>query len=274
MQNLLRFLLKYNFQIVFLILEIFALSLVLRVNPIPRARAFKVAQEINGIVYQQFNRLGGLVGIKKENRKLIIENANLRSQIAVEPNQYPIPQDSVLLQNLQHYSVISARVVNNSVHRQNNYFTLDAGSSEGIQPDMGVIGPDGIAGIIRNVSKHFSVAISVLNSGFRISARLSSTGFFGSFEWDGRNYREALLVDIPSYAVVNVGDTVVTSGFSAIFPEGLFVGEVTEVSNTPGGSFQQIRVSLGQDFKRMSHVYIFRNTLKEELRVLEATIDE
>jgi rod shape-determining protein MreC len=160
-------------------------------------------------------------------------------------------------------------VINNSVNKINNYITLNVGYSQGVRQDMGVVGPDGIVGVVRNVSANYSTVISVLNSKFKGSVKLQSNDYFGTLSWPGVDYREGVVTEIPGHAPVYEGDVIITSGFSTIFPEGEMVGTVTKVGRTPAGSFYELYVRLNQDFKKLTRVYVIRNFNKVEQEKLE-----
>ncbi len=274
MQNLLRLLLKYNFQITFVILEVIALSLVLRVNPLPNSRSFQLFEGFHAAIYGTVNRLGSFAGIRGENDRLIFENARLKYRL----DQYEDPSKVTSMPAARvdslDYDLIAARVINHSVNKAFNYLTLNKGSQHGVKADMAVIGPDGIAGVVRNVSARYCTVVSVLNPEFRASVKMLRSDFFGSLQWNGGSYQKAMLVEIPSHAPVNQGDTVVTSGFSAIFPEGEMVGTVETIDLTPSGSFYNIRLSLSQDMKKLNHVYIVRHFHQQEVKTLEQLTDE
>jgi len=274
MQNLLRLLLKYNFQITFIILEVIALSMVLRVNPLPNSRSFQLMEGFHAAVYGTLNRLGSYAGMRGENQRLVLENARLKYRLA----QFEEPSGAAVMPVMGidslDYDLIPARVINHSVNKAFNYLTLDRGYSHGVKADMAVIGPDGIAGVVRNVSARYCTVISVLNPEFRASVKLLRSDFFGSLQWNGGSYMKARLVEIPSHAPVAPGDTVVTSGFSAIFPEGEMVGTVETIDLTPSGSFYDIRLAMSQDMKKLRYVYIVRNFHQQEVRNLEALTDE
>jgi rod shape-determining protein MreC len=134
---------------------------------------------------------------------------------------------------------------------------------------MGVVGPEGIVGVVRNVSSNYCTVISVLNSKFKGSVKLKGNDYYGTLSWPGITYREAIVSEIPGHINVYLGDTVVTSGFSTIFPEGEMVGRVTEVNHTRAGSFFELKVLLNQDFKKLTRVYVIRNFNKVEQERLE-----
>jgi rod shape-determining protein MreC len=168
----------------------------------------------------------------------------------------------------QQYEYITAKVINNSVTKVNNYITLDAGYNKGVRKDMSVISSNGVVGIVKDVSEHFCTVMSMLNSKTRISTMIKKNGYFGSTIWSGNSPMMANLLDIPSHAKVNVGDTIVTTSFS-IYPKNIMVGRVAEIG-TSGESFKEIKVRLSTDFQNISYVYIVRDILKIERDTLEA----
>ena len=270
MQNLLRLIIRFSFQIIFVILEIFALSMVFKRNPLPHARFFEITQDVNGFFATQTNHFARFFHLSDENSVLVTDNARLRNELARRPLK-SAGKDSVstLSQPGYVYDYIAAQVVNNSINKQNNYITLDVGYRQGVRPDMGVVGPEGIVGIVRNVSANFSTVISVLNSKFKGSVKLASTNYFGTLIWPGHSYQEAVLTEIPGHINVYVGDTLITSGLTSAFPDGERVGFVKEVNHTPSGTFYELKVTLSQDFKKLTRVYVIRNFNKTEQEKLE-----
>jgi rod shape-determining protein MreC len=167
------------------------------------------------------------------------------------------------------YRFLMARVVRNSVSQLNNYITIDKGSNDGITPGMGVISSEGVVGIVSNVSSHFSVVLPLLNPRHRLSCRLSGTGFFGSLVWDGRSIRHAQLEELPRHMQVEPGDTVVTSGFSAIFPPDIVVGTVSDYHPHYDNNFYAAEVALSVNFSALSDVHIIMNNSKAEQEAVE-----
>jgi rod shape-determining protein MreC len=270
MQNLLRLIIRFSFQIIFVILEVFALSMVFQRNPLPHARFFQISQDINGFFYVQSNQFNRFFHLTEENAILVTENARLRHELARRPMKGSgFDSLSALSRPGYVFDYIPAEVVNNSVNKQNNYITLNVGYTQGIRQDMGVVGPDGIVGVVRNVSASFSTVISVLNSKFKGSVKLKSNDFFGTLTWPGHKYNEGIVTEVPGHAPVYEGDTIITSGFSTIFPPGEMVGRVIKVDKTPAGSFYDLKVSLSQDFKKLTRVYVIRNFYKAEQEKLE-----
>jgi len=163
----------------------------------------------------------------------------------------------------------SALVINNSVNKQYNYLTLNKGYIHGIKPDMGIVCPDGVVGVINHVSKYYSTGISLLNKRLFISAKIKRNGIYGSLVWEGTNYRKAILREIPIHIPVTVGDTIETSGYSTIFPEGIMVGTVHSFDILNGSNYYTIDVDLSTNFKAISYVDIIRNINQTEIRQLE-----
>jgi rod shape-determining protein MreC len=174
---------------------------------------------------------------------------------------------------IQKYQFIQGRVINNSTNKQNNYLTLNIGKRSGVHKEMAVISPVGVVGVVKDVSDNFSSVISLLNRNLRISAMIKRSGYFGSLYWDGKNYHYAKLTDLPNHIVVNKGDTVITSGYSAMFPKGEIIGIVDKVENQKGSDFMTVTVRLSVDFKKLDYVMVVKNLLREEQLQLEHNID-
>ncbi|MGH2642526.1 MAG: rod shape-determining protein MreC, partial [Chitinophagaceae bacterium] len=172
------------------------------------------------------------------------------------------------------YLYLPAKVVNNSVNSLSNYITLYRGSADGVEDGMGVIGPQGIVGIVRKTSKHYAVVMSLLHKDTRISAQLLNTGNFGSVKWNISSLRpdEGLLTGIPKNVTVQLGDSVVTSGFSAIFPQGLLIGYVNKISSVSSNNFHRIEIRFATRFQELQYVYVIKNFNAKEEHDLEASV--
>lgn len=142
----------------------------------------------------------------------------------------------------------------------------------GVQPDMGVITPDGVVGIVVNVSKNFSVAMSLLHSDMLVSAKIKKNDQLGSLRWEGVNHRKASMTYLPPHLGLSVGDSIVTSGFSTVFPENIFVGTIHDWEIRRGDSFFTAEIELALDFNRLTHVFIVKNLMKEEQVELELSV--
>ena len=217
----------------------------------------------------KINNTRSYLGLREINEKLAAENVALKNSIGKlvkrdNPVFFSVEDSS----NKQQYQHTSAEAIQNSINRQKNFFTINRGESQGIKVDMAVLSGNGVAGVIVGCSKNYSVAMSLLNLDFKLSARIKSNGYFGSLGWDGRDYRYAVLSEIPQHVLVNVGDTIETTGYSAIFPEGELIGTVSDYEKF-GGDFYKITVLLMTDFKKLHFVDIIGNMKKTEQLELE-----
>jgi rod shape-determining protein MreC len=269
MRNLLNFLLKYINIIVFLILEGIALYWLTNGNSYHNSRVVKRMQGVTRGLEEKVNNARTYLSLREINSNLASENNALRNRIerltAREDLKFVSVKDSLFRQQFQY---TSARVINNSINRQKNYFTLDKGTLQGIRVDNAVTNGKDAVGVIVGCSENFSVAISLLNLDFRLSARIRSNGYFGSLSWDGRNYRHAVLNEIPQNVNVNIGDTIETTGYSAVFPEGVGIGTVSDLKKS-GSDFYKITIELFTDFKKLQYVNVIGNLKRTEQVELE-----
>jgi len=269
MRNLLNFLARYNNLILFLLLEGIAIYLVATGNSYHNSRIIKGVRGITSSTEARITNTRNYLRLREINSSLSAENATLRNSIekfkSFKDTGFIKVSDTVA--GLQ-YKYTSAILVNNSADKQKNFFTLDKGKKQGVDKDMAVIGPDGVAGLIVASSDNFSVAMSVLNIDFRLSSRIMPGGYFGSLTWDGYDYRYGILNEIPQHVQISIGDTVETTSFSSVFPAGLMIGVVSEYERS-GSDFYRIRVSLSTNFRKLSHVNIIMNLKKDEQVTLE-----
>jgi rod shape-determining protein MreC len=220
-------------------------------------------------IEERINNVRTYLNLREINSDLAAENSTLRESLdrfTRKEDLKFVPVNDTLFK--QQYTYTSARVINNSANKQKNYFTLDKGRNQGLNTDMAVTSGDNIAGVIVGCSENFSIAISLLNVDFRLSARIKSNGYFGSLTWDGRNYRYAVLNEIPQHITVNIGDTIETTSFSAIFPEGIRIGTVSDFKKT-GSDFYKITIELFTDFKKLQYVNVIGNMKRSEQLGLE-----
>jgi rod shape-determining protein MreC len=272
MRNLLRFIINSQFTLLFLLIEIISLTLVIRSNNYQQSRYINFAQNINGYFSEKIENFVQYFSLKEQNSQLLVENIELKSELELlKQSIYLRNKQRIQLRdtsNKQQYTYIIARIINNSVTRQYNFITLDKGSMDGIAPDMAVISPNGVVGKVESVTNHYSLIMSLLNRNLKISAKIKKNNYFGSFEWTGISYRTGSLNEIPLHVNIAKGDTIVTTGYSAIFPAGIIVGYITDFS-VHAGNFYRINVRISNDFKNLYTVYILTNHQKEEQQLLE-----
>ncbi len=269
MNSLLRFLLRYHIVFLFVILEGISLVLISTDSIYQHYRLVSAVRGFSGSVHSYFDGLNNYFELREQNDILARENLELRRKIASLPTPVVVPNNLDTSRHGQ-YTYVGAVVVNNSVNKQHNFITIKAGLDEGVKPEMGVISSNGIVGVVKSCSPHYSTVISLLNTDLRISAKLSRTGYFGSFAWDGIDPDVIILSEIPQHADISIGDSVVTSGYSSIFPEGILLGFVQDFDKK-GGNFYRISVKLAGDFHKLNYVYIINNTQSDEQNQLEST---
>jgi rod shape-determining protein MreC len=269
MRNLLNFLAKYNNLIIFLILEGIAIILLTTGNEYHNARFIKGIRGLTGNFEERISNTRAYFNLRETNLLLATENVALKNRIERMNREneelFFSVTDSVYNQQFQ-YTL--ARVSNNFVNRQKNFFTINKGTGQGLAVDMAVVSANCVAGVLVSCSENYSVAMSVLNVDFRLSARIKSNGYFGSLNWDGRNYSHAVLSEIPQHVTFGIGDTIETTGYSAVFPEGMLVGTISDFVKT-GGDFFRIEVALFTDFRKLNYVNVIGNMRKAEQQELE-----
>lgn len=275
MRNLLKFLVKYHFVVLFVLLEAVSIAMIVNYNNYHKVRFLNSGNTVSGGLYSSYSSIGEYFRLRRINDELVKENTRLRNalqnEILYKVNNNLFERDSLFERD---FYFTSARVINNSVNRRHNYITLNKGAKQGIAPDMGVVADNNVVGIILNVSEHYSTAISILNERIKISAKIKNNDYFGSLSWDGKDYQKVSLDEIPFHVSINKGDTIVTSGYSSIFPEGLMLGTISDFKHEGGDNFYKITVKLSTDFKKLVNVDIVRNSRKEEILELESHSDD
>lgn len=270
MRSLIRYLIKNYAFLLFLLLEVLSLAFVFNFNQYHKVQYLNSSNRFVGNVYGSFQLIVQYFELATVNKELAEENALLKSELQLVHSVIEVDSLNVSATLADSsFRYIPARVINNSVHRTQNYLTINKGRKHGIKPDQGIISPQGIVGVITGVSDNYSVGFSVLNNRWGPSAKLKRNGYFGPIEWEGTDYQTARLMEIPFHVDVQVGDTIVTSGYSAFFPEGVPIGIVSSFEQPQGESFYEIQIKLSVDYKSISYVYIVDHLRKYEIDELE-----
>lgn len=300
MWRIIRFLSRFGNLILFLFLELVALLIIVNVNKPHREISQGFLTEISGAFSEVQASIGGYFNLGAENDKLMAQNARLEAQLITlrdSLNSYrfrrvpdldflmlpdSVRKDSVAMDSIVKvllpdsllpvggYQFVPCRAVNNSVHLNYNYITLNKGRNQGVEPDMGLISPQGIAGQVIGVSANYALALSVLNKKFRMSAQLLHNKNVGTLTWEGESADYAHLNFIPQTSRIRVGDTVVTSGYSTVFPPNYFVGTVADYNAETQDGFFEVRVQLATDFRSLDNLFLVRHQYKAEIDSLEA----
>lgn len=269
MRSLLNFLLRIHFLLLFILIEVFSFTLLIKHNNFHKAKFVNFTRQLAGDFYTKTANLKQYLSLAEENKRLAAENNRLLNII-----ESTYKSDEIFFRSVndtilnQRYQYTPARIINNSINKKHNFLTIDKGSLQGLKPEMAVVSEGNIVGVIKGVSKNYATVISLLNLDLRISSKIKKNGFYGSLNWDGKDYQSAILNEIPLHADIQVGDTIITSGFSSIFPEGILIGFISSFEEK-SGSFYEIKVRLSTDFKRLDHVNVIGNLHQIEMLELE-----
>ncbi|EJW92855.1 rod shape-determining protein MreC [gut metagenome] len=275
MRNLLNFLIKYNYWFLFLLLEVTSFVLLFRFNHYQQSVFFTSANGVAGKVYELSGAVTSYFHLKSVNEDLLDRNMLLEQRVALLEKQLRAwKTDEVQLHSLDRipaddYQIFKANVIKNTLTRADNYITLDQGDKAGIRPDMGVVDANGVVGIVYKTSPNYSLVLPLLNSKSSVSCKIVGSDYFGYLKWEGGDSRFAYLKDLPRHAEFNLGDTVVTSGFSAVFPAGIVVGTVADMSDSHDGLSYLLKIQLATDFGKVSNVRVIARMGQEEQKRLE-----
>ena len=280
MRNLLNYILNNSAWFLAILLIALSLFLVFKHNSYQRSVYLTSANKITGEIYSVSNNVTSFFHLKSNNQDLLERNAKLEQKVLLlQKKIVTLLGDSSAIDAFTNDSIqptqfdfIPADVVNISISKFNNYITIDKGSMDGIKPDMGVISTHGVVGVVRTVSKHFSVIIPIINPKFRLGAKLKNSDNFGSIAWDGQNANEGQLREMPKHELFAIGDTVVT-GFSRIFPEGVIVGFTKELGASSDDNFNTFNVDLATNFHTLRHVLIIDDKYNRERTTLETSVN-
>ncbi len=276
MRNLLDFLQRNNHFFVFLLLEALSFALMFRFNSYHGSVCFTAANsavaKVDGLFQQTaaFLRLSEVNGeLTKSNIRLQQENNALRDALADATRDTTLTE-RLMREKLAGYDMLPAKVVSNGCGRANDFLVIDRGESDGVRPEMGVVGGGGVVGIVYLTGAHNSLVIPITNRKSSVSCRVRGQGYFGFLQWDGTSRRRATLDEVPRYARVKRGDVVETSGYSAVFPPGIFVGRVRSVGNSSDGQSFKLDVALGTNFANLRDVAVVTTPYKAEIDTLRA----
>jgi rod shape-determining protein MreC len=271
MERLFIFFYQYRAFFTFLSLQVLCAWLIISSNHYQSAQFFNSSNNLVAIINGYSHSIGEYFSLRNTNRTLAEENARLRTMLEQRTQRlYAMRAQGIAdTTTINRFEYVSAKVVNNSIDRVINFITIDKGSSAGIKEGMAVIGNSGAVGKIKATSDHYSVVTSLLNVDVMTSAMIKRTGHFGTIQWEGINPLFINLNYIPRHVKPVIGDTVVTSGYNAIFPQDIMIGTIDEIELNDAAPFYQLKVKLSQDFQRLSYVAVVKSILKNEQDSLE-----
>ena len=277
MRNFFYFLASHATFLFFLLLEGICGLLIFNYTDYQKTAFLSSSNAVCGAIYSAENAVSGYFHLSSANQQLTTENATLRNRIALLERQVAELSDSttekLIGQLPAKYICKPAHVINASTNKSRNYLTIDKGERSGIRRDMFVINGSGVVGLVSAVSDHYATVLPLVNTSMRLSVKLSGTNYRGQLIWDGISPLYGTLIDVPEHAHVAVGDSIITSGSSSFFPEGLIVGRVSEVDMDKNGGFYKLTIVLAVDFNSVYDVEIIENKEQNEQRLLELTID-
>lgn len=280
MRNLLDFLSRHNHWFVFVLLEVISAVLLFRYNSYQGSVWFSSANAVSGKLFVWNSAVAQYFSLIDVNEQLTQRNIYLEREVEqLSEKLRTATRDSSLVEKMQKNVIaglqtIPAKVVSSSLDKANNFITIDKGSLDGVKKDMGVICGTGVVGIVYLTSDHYSVIIPVLSQQSNISCAIKGRGYFGYLKWTGGSPASAYVDDIPRHAHFKLGEYVVTSGYSSVFPPGIFVGRIKHVYNSENGMSYRLKVDLSTDFTRLRDVCVINDPeMDKKLEILHAAQD-
>ncbi len=271
MQQIFNFIFKNSHRLLFLLLLCISFFLTIQAHSYHRSKVISSANFLSGGVYEKINNVKEYLNLRSQNDALAIENARLKSMLFNAT-------DSVALKNFENLKgdlpgdIVVSKVIHNSFNKHENFLTLNSGSLQGIESDMGVVNNLGLVGIIDKTSPNYSTVISLLNVKSQINAKIKKSNHFGSLVWNGKSTGFAQLIDVPRLASVRKGDTIVTGGQSVIFPENINIGTIDKIYIDNKTNYYTLDIRLFNDMTNLGHVYIIKSKDREEVNNLEKGI--
>jgi rod shape-determining protein MreC len=275
-RNVILFIRKYSNFLLFLLLQITALSFLFRYNKFHEAAFMNVAGDFTGSINQRYSKVEYYFRLKKINEQLAAENLRLNQMLRENYEKVDGNQKTVLdtvqtdsMRDIRKYTWLGAKVVGATTSTQLNFITIHRGSLEDVRPNMGVVSPQGIVGSVVNVSEHYASVMTLLHRQYKVVVKLKNGGERGTIEWDGVSPMFVTLKDIPKSARLKVGDSVVTSPTSSLFPGNLMVGTIAEIVEDKSSNFYTLKVKPATNFFNIEFVYVIANTQYVEQKRLE-----
>ena len=274
MQHIINFLIKYRNLLLYLFLFSVSLVFTIQSHDYHRNSFIHSTGNVTGSILEYRNDFYSYFDLNRQNTYLSQENARLRMRLLAVGDTLLGDESTFMFSDDLPYRVVPSRVVKNSYDKLDNFITLDIGSNQEIEPDMGVITSNGIVGIIDVSSNRFSRVISVLNSEISLNAQIKGTATIGSLVWDGSDPYKMSLIDVPRLARVSKGDTIITGRQSTTFPPDIEIGVIEDAELIDNGSRYRIDVRLFNDMTDLGHVYVIKNRDTEALRVIDTLTNE
>lgn len=275
MYNLVRFLIRYHLLLLFLALEAFSFYLIFKKSKFHSATFLNTANAVNGSIFKAYSNVSDYLYLKKANDSLVAENAALRAMLIQSKYNGSVDTfvktDSISKKMMQRFVYFPAKVIRNSIDNANNIIYLDKGSLQGVNNQMGVINKNGVVGQVVDVTDNYCAVMSLLNKDFKVSAKIKKNNYFGNLRWSGTDVSAAKMDEIPKHVPVQKGDTVVTSGYSSLYPENIMIGIVENVKAEVDKPFMHVDVRLSTNFRNLDFVYLIKDLQRKEILKLDST---
>ena len=269
MRALIDLIIQKSHWFVFILLEVISLAFLFSHNGYQKSVYFTTANDVVGTTYNVISSITSYLHLKEENQALEAKNQYLRKKLLEMEQQ--MAQDSVKRMPAlpMKYELVSAQVVNMTLHKANNLITINKGEADGIRPEMGVVCSQGVVGIVYMTSRHYSIVIPLLNTNSKVSCRLRNSEYFGSLIWERGYANIAYITSIPRHAPVKVKEIVETNGYSDVFPAGLPIGQVVRIGDSSDGMSYMLKVRLFTNFTTLREVSVITNYTSAERHMLE-----
>lgn len=275
MSRLFELLKRLDYVFVFIALIVVSIVMMVQNSNYQRSVMLGWTTAVMGSWSSRVSTLGEYFALKAENDKLAAENARLRAHL--KESYLPYTATSFTVEDTvynQRYTYTEAKVIKNTWTKHNNYLMINKGSAQGVHPDMAVISPQGVVGVVLNCTKNFATVMPVLHSSSQHSVKVRRTKTNGTLMWDGKDYRYATVTDIPTTYKLYKNDTIVTSGMANDFPEGISVGYVESFDAEKNNGFYEIKIRLSTDFNKLNYVYVVENRFRREQEALTRALPE
>ncbi|MDR1162084.1 MAG: rod shape-determining protein MreC [Tannerellaceae bacterium] len=277
MRKLLDFLIRKRHWFLFILLEFVSVALIYRNSAYQQSIMFSTANIITANIVSVTGAATSYLNLREKNKDLLERNGKLEMELLrMKDMVESMKADTAVFRAFVNdsvrffpYDFTTAKVINNSVTYLSNYITLNKGRKDGVLLDMGVVSETGVVGVVSTVSDYYSVVLPLLNTKFNLSCKVAGSNHIGSLSWNGRSARYANLDELPRHVQFQLGDTIVTSGYSAIFPEGILVGFVSSFERQRDDNFNSLKIELATDFQRLTNVMVIRNFRQEKQWAIE-----
>ncbi len=277
MRQLFLFLYRYRFFFTFLAWEFVCTWLIIRNNDYQSSAAFTSSNQLVAYIYDIRSYFTSYIALPRVNDELAQENKRLYEQIALLKKEIEVLEMNKIKQHadfLSNYEYIPAKVINNSLLRTKNYLTINKGRKDGVEEGMGVVSSNGIIGKVKATTDNYATVISLLHENIQVASRIKKNNIICTTKWDLLDYREANVLEIGRHVNLSIGDTIVASGFSEVYPENYPIGVVKTINYPKSNSFLEVKIRLMADFASLSYVYVIKNKKQSEIDKLEKGIKE